>query len=119
MDTKDAIVETLLRDYTEAAARHGGASRGGDHESANQQYEIMANLCREFRARGRDAQVRLLDLLDNPDPYVRLWASSHSLEFAPDVAESVLERLSDSVGLVAFDAEMTLREGRKGTLRFP
>jgi hypothetical protein len=47
------------------------------------------------------------------------WAAFHALEFAPKEAVPVLEALSKSRGISGFDAEITLKEWRKGTLKFP
>jgi hypothetical protein len=43
------------------------------------------------------------------------------MEFAPTEGEPVLTELAESEesGFIGFDAEMTLREWRKGRLRFP
>lgn len=109
----------LIKAYALAAQRHGEASRNADYKAANQQYEIMATICRELRARGRDAQLGLIELLNYTNFDVRLWAATHSLEFAPELGEPVLTELSNSGDLAGFDAKMTLSEWRKGTLRFP
>jgi hypothetical protein len=61
----------------------------------------------------------LLSLLDHPSNAVRAWAAFHALEFAPQEAEPVLEDLSKIPGIEGLDSEITLREWRKGTLKFP
>lgn len=46
--------------------------------------------------------------------------AAHALDFAPEKGEPVLESLAGVQGsLIGFDAEMTLKEWRKGELRFP
>jgi hypothetical protein len=54
------------------------------------------------------------------DPYVRLWAAAHALEFAPDdgVHGSLLA-FSMRKGPPSFDAAVTLQEWQKGSLKFP
>lgn len=116
---KNSTNKTLLSHYTRAAAEHGKATRAGDYETANRQYEIIAGVCRALRTRGPDAQQELLTLLDDDDADVRLWAATHALEFAPIQGESVLEEIGRSGGTAAFSAEMTLKEWRKSTLQFP
>jgi len=63
----------------------------------------------------------LLGLLDSPDVGVKLWAASHALEFAPTDGELVLEALSRSseIGISKLTAETTLKEWKKGSLKFP
>jgi hypothetical protein len=57
--------------------------------------------------------------MQDPDVAVRSWTASHGLEFAPEQAEPVPVALADGPGMSAFTAKMTLREWRKGNLRFP
>ena len=60
-------------------------------------------------------------LLDDDDPYVRCRAAAHCLQWAPDVARPVLEKLRDDNTVewqCAFDAEMVLQEYDKGRLSF-
>ena len=65
--------------------------------------------------KGRNA---ISKLMDDPNPHVRCWASSHSLEWNPKVAIATLEELSKSEGPCAFDAQMILSEYQKGNLLF-
>lgn len=112
-------VDDLLMRYAEAAAAHGRYSLSGDYERANPQAEVIADIYRELRSRGREAQVRLAGLLDHADEHVRAWAAAHALEFSPDAAESVLSELAENAGIVGLNAKVTLREWQQGTLRFP
>lgn len=119
-EINSADTRLLIRLYAEAAAMHGKASAEGDYENANHQYDIIATVYRELRARGRDNQLTLLGLLQDNNPSVRLWAASHALEFAPEEGEPVLVELYNSErGLHRLNAEMTLEEWRKGALVFP
>lgn len=111
--------EALLSLYAEAAAEHGKASHEGDFKTVNQQHAILATVYRELRSRGRESQLALLPLLRHQDTYVRGWAASHALEFAPAEAEAALKELSAQGGLAGFGAEITLEEWRKGALEFP
>jgi len=64
---------------------------------------------------GRDA---ITSLMSHEDTSVRLWAAGHSLEWAPDAAQAVLEELRDSDGPVSFEAKWTLIEYHRGRLSF-
>ncbi len=65
---------------------------------------------------GRDA---ITSLMSHEHPSVRLWAASHSLEWAPDAARATLEQLRVSDGPVSFEAKWTLKEyQKKGRLSF-
>lgn len=118
-ELRDDNSESLVVQYKDAAMHHGLATQAGDFETANAQYEIIAAVYRELRSRGSKAQIGLLGLFTDRNPDVRLWASTHALEFAPEQAEPILRDLMRSGGLVGFNAEMTLTEWKDGNLIFP
>lgn len=109
----------LLSLYERAAIAHGKASETGDYKTANKEYQIVAAVYRELRAQGVEKQKALLRFLNHSDAHVRVWAGAHALEFAPERGEAVLTEISQSTGIPALDAELTLEEWRKGNLRFP
>ena len=120
-DTKvnEQVIQSLLAAYTIAAAKHGQATWDSDPDAGNEQAAVIEGVYHELRARGRDAQLQLLDLLSNSNASVRLWAGSHALEFAPEQGKPVLEELLDHDGFIGITAEITLEVWRQGTLRFP
>jgi hypothetical protein len=118
-DLPRASLKALTDAYRREASAQGEATVAGDHEGANRHHDILAAVYRELRARGASAQQALLPLLQDPDDGVRSWAAAHALEFAPEQAEPVLTAVAESRGVSAFNAKMTLREWRKGTLSFP
>jgi integrase len=116
---EDTPVDDLVVAYADNAAAHGAATSGGDSNAANRHHDAVAGIYRELRRRGQEAPRALLQHLDDRDPWVRCWAASHALEFAPLDGERVLSELATSGGLEGFTAKTTLAEWRKGTLRFP
>lgn len=112
-------IPALLVEYVNAAQVHGEATRSGDYHSANIAYETIAGVYRELRSRGLEAQNRLLNLLNHEDFAVRSWAASHALEFAPQRGLPVLEALSDGQGIWRLEAITTIKEWKKGSLKFP
>ncbi len=116
---KTANIDALVRSYAESAVAHLSASDEGDYNAANRAHDLIAAVYSELRARGREAQERLLSLLGDPRAEVRSWSAAHALEFAPSRGEPVLTELSRAGGAIGMSAEMTLREWRKGSLRFP
>lgn len=109
----------IIVTYRTAAVAHLAHSSEGAYKKANPQAEIIAACYRELRSRGQRSQAALLALLDDRDAAVRMWAGSHALEFAPELAEPVLTELEEGESLAAFSARMTLREWRAGRLVFP
>lgn len=112
-------VNDLLKEYITAASAQGTATSTGDYRKANSQHDRVQAIYREFRSRGKSAQHVLLGLLGYPDEAVQCWAACHALEFAPQEAEPVLEKLSSCQSICGFNAEMTLKEWRKGSLKCP
>jgi hypothetical protein len=108
----------LIEDYAVAAAEHG-RNQDCDPEAANLAYGRLRDIYRELRRRGPEAQSALGFLLVDEEPSIRLWAASHSLEFDPARGELILEELSrGKPGPIRLDAEMVLKQWRKGLLHF-
>lgn len=99
--------------------RHHDATDIGDYRAANAAYRVLVAAYRSLRDRGPDSRARLLLLLDDERPAIRLWAAAHALEFAPHPAEAALERLSAERCIIGVNARMTLAEWRKGSLGHP
>ena len=118
-DIRTLDTASLVTMYARSAAAHGRSLDTADSKSANRHADVLAAVYRELRARGRDAQLALMPLLNDPDPNVRVWAAGHALEFAPEDGEKVLTEMAAAFkGLIGWSAEMTLKEWRKGTLKF-
>lgn len=111
-------VAALVASYRAAAKHHGEATENGDHKEANKAAETIASAYRELRQYGTDAQREILRLITDPDPGIRLWSASHSLEFSQPEAEAELAKLANAKSLLGLSAEMTLKEWRAGRLRF-
>jgi hypothetical protein len=117
---KKASVDELVVEYRRAATAQWAAIAGGQRKAAYANSDIVAKVYTELRARGRDAQMALLPLLEDLEPGVRAWAAAHALEFAPDRGEPVLRALEQNPkGLTAVTAKYALKQWREGTLRFP
>lgn len=111
----DALVES----YRAAADAHAKAIKKGDHVTANESADRIAAIYAELRQRGITHQAKLLGLLSDDSPGVRLWAASHALEFAAPLGQETLEQLRACKNHIGFSAEMTLKVWRAGALQFP
>ena len=110
----------LVQMFVTAASEQGRFVEACDPRRANIRYEQMAKIYSELRDRGRDAQRKLLPILESSDPYVRLNAAVFALDFDPESAVPVLEEISEKeTGELRVDARMTLKVWREGKLRFP
>jgi hypothetical protein len=105
----------------ELAARYREAAhRSGDISNPKRQNEWADEVHRLYRqlastTAGRDA---IIQLTDDTDPHVAGWAAAHSLQWTPDRARKVLERIRDGGGPGSLSAKWTLREFDGGTLSF-
>src|SRR5262249_39719640 len=109
----------LMTAYTNAATRYGRALSRCDFKEANRQADRLSQLYLKLRGRPRDIRVALLlPLLNHIELGVRLWAAAHALEFAPQLAERVLDRLMSANGLTSQVAAATLRDWHSGDLSF-
>src|SRR5688572_25412694 len=114
-DLQQMSLQALVARYEDAASAHGRGTEAGDKKATNAAYKVLDIAYREIRRRGPDAQAAILGLVTNEDPWVRLWAGAHALEFAPGVGEPTLQALELSPNtLASFDARMTLLEWREG-----
>ena len=111
--------EDIVSIFRNAASDHGRATVAGHPERANAAAQSLTAAYLELRRRGVRAQRMLLPLLHDADASVCVWAGMHALEFEPVVAEQALQSAAEGDSIVAFDAHITLREWRNGTLRLP
>ena len=111
-------LSNLIEVYRASARSHGEATEHGDHKTANGSANAIAAIYVEIENRGSDAADRLLALLTDPAPGVRLWSASHTLDRFPARAVPVLEQLTSSTRLIGMSAQTTLNEWRAGRLRF-
>jgi hypothetical protein len=88
----------------------------GDPSEAHKLFRQQQALAIELRL-SEAGRAALEDLAQHDDDdAVRLLAAAASLKWASPFGVQALEALSSTGGLLAFDAEMTLREYRAGRL---
>ncbi len=113
-------IDQLLSDYCLQAKQHRRFTWEGDARRTNAAYDQIIRIYNKLKILGPDAQAALLKLAQtDDDPGVRCWAASHSLNFNPGAAVTVLKAVArqKDAGIVAFDADMVLKEWKKGRLR--
>lgn len=107
-----------LENFISACIEKGKCEELGDSKRGNRQYKIIKS---SYLALKKSGQLNnMVGLLEHENPYVRLWAASCMLSIIPIKSEDTLKELSILKGKpVAFSAQMTLHEWRKGTLNLP
>lgn len=117
MSGATATAEGLAKEFVEQAIMQVTATRA---VQSNHAARRLAAIFRDLRDLGPASLAELSRLVEHDHEAVRLWAASYVLEFAPTVAEPVLEALSAGApGPVRASASMTLREWRSGRLKVP
>ena len=111
-------INVLLNKYIEAAIQHGKATEEGDYKSANKAFKVLKKVYDELKANQDFGVQKLSNLLNHEEEYVRLWASSHTLQVDTEKAKKTLIELTKKTGFLAFNAKMTLEEWEKGNLKF-
>jgi hypothetical protein len=104
--------------YRQAASAYGRALENHQSVAANVAYRKLTQAYEEIRSCGTEGETALIALLTSENLAVRAWAATHSLSFAPVESERVLAAIAVIPhSLVAFTAEMTLRQWHEGKLR--
>ena len=107
-----------LEKFISACIEKGKYEELGNSKMGNRQYNIIKSCYLALKK--LDQLDNMVGLLEHENPYVRLWAASYMLPIAPIKSEGALKELSTLKGKpVAFSAQMTLQEWRKGTLSLP
>ncbi|HYO72918.1 MAG TPA: DUF2019 domain-containing protein [Archangium sp.] len=115
---KKLPIEQLVEITRTASAERIRAIYASKPDDGNSKFDLLVAIHRELRARGIEAQRKLLVLLDDPDPGTRCWTATAVMEFAPREGERVLAELARNAGgLVGFSAEWALEEWKAGTLK--
>jgi hypothetical protein len=106
-------LEEALRRYREAAI--GNAD---PHPvKANRCHDIV-HTCYKFLKASEEGRKGIMSLMVDENPYVRVWAAGHSLQWEPETARRILEGIRDSDGPGSISAKYTLIEYDKGKLTF-
>lgn len=111
---RTATDEELLRQFEEDALVHAALRTA---KEANRAFDESVEIWGELKQRGKAAIDLFLQLLNSPNPEVRLLCASNALFVAPELAEPVLEQLVEEPKFVGVTASMTLKQWRAGKLK--
>lgn len=108
-----------IEEFIEASIQRESAIEKGNARVANKNYDRQMEIVEDWR-NNSDVDMKTLEVyLEHENDSVKLDIAFILLPVLPEKAEEVLEKLSLKKGSPArFDAEMTLREWRKGHLKF-
>jgi hypothetical protein len=110
---------TLPQDsFIEAAREHGQGIVEGDPQKTNRAYDRVVSAIRDLRKSPGKGEEFLIGLLDKEDLSIVRAAATYLLPLREVEAMQALERVAKGgLPLIAFGAEMTLKEWRAGRLK--
>jgi Domain of unknown function (DUF2019) len=113
MKIKDTNQALLI--FEEASHDHATATETGDFKTANRSYHRVTAAAAFLKERN---ELQMLEkYLSVPATGPRLWAAYCLLTVNEKKAESVLQVIAGTSGILSFVAETTLSEWKKGNLK--
>jgi hypothetical protein len=104
--------------FIEATRQHGQSIVKGDASMANKAHKNIMLAVKEIRETLDRGESYFLSLLANEDTSVVKWAALYLLQSRQSEAEQALQKIAETgPPLIAFGAEMTLKEWRAGRLK--
>jgi len=106
----------LERIFVEIAQRRSEFLRRGEPKEANKEYDKLHDIKDRMRTLPDRGEAALKRISLNDDPELRILAAAALLALDEPYAASVLKAIAAlRLGTKSFEAEMTLKEWRKGT----
>lgn len=107
--------DNALKLFIEAASKQAKFTEDGDYKNSNKQYDVIINVAKYLK---RTNNLReLINLLDNEDVGVKIWAATYLLEENEEKALLTLRNISNQdIKQHSFTAKMVIEEWNGGTL---
>ena len=102
--------------FKEAAAKQAQGTEIGNSKMANRNYDILINIINYLKQ--NDSLDKLLELLEDQNVGVRIWAAAYLLPIHEKEATMVLKEIEKGSDIHSLDAETTLSEWRRGNIKF-
>ncbi len=112
-------IEDVIQNYKNLAIAHGKATLAGDYKAANKNHDKLISLVPMIRDYGKEGVAALARLAEDADDAVVCWSATHLLKSNEAKAIAALNRLTAKSGPMAFNAEMVLKQWKKGELVLP
>lgn len=101
--------------FKENAIKHGISTLSGDYKLGNKCYKNIISAINTIAS--NDGYEILRPLLNEANPSVRLWAAYALLHVDKKKAIETLKKIIKTEdGMIAFTAEMTLEEFKRGSI---
>ncbi|RVT98131.1 hypothetical protein EOD41_17320 [Mucilaginibacter limnophilus] len=107
-------IEETIKLFSLEAEKKAQANEVGDSKTANKSYDKTIKAVKVLKSNGSISS--LLPLLNDNRLAVRMTAAIFLLSKYENISLPVLEAIASSEGILAFTAEMTITEWKKGNL---
>ena len=111
-------LEQILEEFIEACLKEEDSLKRGDSKTGNKQYRIIKDIRHDLKSNPNYGIEKLIPFLEHSSMNVRLHAAFCLIPVLPEQAKNVLMVVAEGRGIVAFNAQMTLSEWKKGNLKF-
>ncbi len=111
-------LEQLIQDYSAAARSYGRAILGGCTNKSDTSFDDIETTFGRIKETGKPGLQALSTLLESSDESVRLWASSHLLNYSEFQSAVVLEEICSSPSVLALTAQVTLDRWKQGYITY-
>lgn len=108
----------MFEEYIDAILKREKALETGNARVANRYYDKIADIIDKLKEENTKELMKLKPLLEHEEVSVRFTTAFYLLQIIPEDAERILEDISQTRNRSSFEAEMTLREWRKGNISF-
>jgi hypothetical protein len=109
-------LETALLNFEVATVKQAESIEKGDTKLVKKYSQIILNSINFLKKENQT--IMLVKFLNHPSIAVRIWAASRLLPIREEEAISILENIIKMNVFQSFDAKLTLKEWRKGNLKF-
>ena len=111
-------INERINGYIEAAKGYGECIHKGNSKLSNQYFDNIEKLFEDIKSSGSGGLDEIAKLLLHKDESVRLWASSHLLNYPKYESFKILEKIKNSGTILGLTAEVTLDQWSKGNITY-
>jgi hypothetical protein len=111
-------IRVLINEYIDAAKGYGEGISNGNSKLSDQYFDKIEKLFQEINSLESSGLDEIAKLLQHENESVRLWASSHLLNYPKYASFMILEKIKNSGTILGLTAEVTLDQWRNGKIPY-
>jgi len=112
-------LQSIIEESRQLVVAHAQATLTGDYKAGNLAFDKLLFLVPIIRTHGEKGEEALLQMTKDTDDSVVCWAATNLLKSHENQAIAALEGVAKKTGILAFNAEMVLKQWKKGELVLP